>query len=70
MASDSGIGGYGPTIIAVMWAQTIIALMFVCMRLYTRLRINHVAGWDDYLILVSWVGVLQLLLPQNNTHGD
>jgi len=34
MAED--IGGYGPTIIATMWAETGITLLFVALRLYTR----------------------------------
>jgi len=49
------LGGLGPTIIAVMWIETVIALIFVCLRLWTRFRINHAVGWDDYLISFSWV---------------
>jgi len=49
------LGGYGPTIIGVMWVETAIALLFVCLRLWTRIRITQTAGWDDYLIIVSWV---------------
>lgn len=51
----SNLGGWGPTIIAVMWTETVVALIFVCLRLWTRLRINRVAGWDDYLISLTWV---------------
>jgi hypothetical protein len=49
------LGGYGPTIIATLWAETALALVFVCMRLWTRIRINKTVGWDDYLISLSWV---------------
>jgi hypothetical protein len=49
------LGGYGPTIIATLWAETLLALVFVCMRLWTRIRINKTVGWDDYLISLSWV---------------
>jgi hypothetical protein len=49
------LGGYGPTIIATLWAETTLALVFVCMRLWTRIRINKTVGWDDYLISLSWV---------------
>jgi hypothetical protein len=45
------LGGYGPTIIATLWAETALALVFVC----TRIRINKTVGWDDYLISLSWV---------------
>ena len=50
-----GAGGYGPTIVGVMWVETAIALVFVCLRLWTRFKITRTAGWDDYLIIVSWV---------------
>ncbi|RDL29797.1 uncharacterized protein BP5553_10662 [Venustampulla echinocandica] len=53
------LGGLGPTVIAVMWTETALALIFVLMRLWTRIRINRVAGWDDYLISFSWL----LLMP-------
>ncbi|KAF4634671.1 hypothetical protein G7Y89_g3427 [Cudoniella acicularis] len=53
------LGGLGPTIVAVMWTQTGLALIFVLMRLWTRIKINRVAGWDDYLISLSWL----MLMP-------
>jgi hypothetical protein len=49
------IGGYGPIIIATMWAETGISLVFVALRLYTRIRINRTVGWDDYLISLASV---------------
>ena len=56
------LGGYGPTIIATLWAETALALVFVCMRLWTRIRINKIAGWDDYLISLSWVSFNEKIL--------
>ncbi|TVY88169.1 hypothetical protein LAWI1_G005805 [Lachnellula willkommii] len=53
------IGGYGHTIITVMWLETAIALVFVLLRLWTRVRITRTAGWDDYLIVLSWL----MLMP-------
>ncbi|KAE9366870.1 hypothetical protein N431DRAFT_384870 [Stipitochalara longipes BDJ] len=47
------IGGYGPIIIATMWAETGLTLLFVALRLYTRIRINRTVGWDDYLISLA-----------------
>jgi hypothetical protein len=52
------IGGYGPIIITTMWVETGITLLFVSLRLYTRIRINRTTGWDDYLIAMSSVGGL------------
>ena len=57
------IGGYGPTIIAVMWTETAIALVFVLLRLWTRLRINYATGWDDYLLVITWVSNVPYHLP-------
>ncbi|TVY40801.1 hypothetical protein LOCC1_G006253 [Lachnellula occidentalis] len=54
----TNVGGYGPTIVSVMWVETALALLFVCLRLHTRFRITHTAGWDDYLIALSWVLLL------------
>jgi hypothetical protein len=49
------IGGYGPIILITLWTEAAIALVFVCMRLWTRIKINRVVGWDDYLISFSCV---------------
>ncbi|GME23092.1 hypothetical protein GTA08_BOTSDO05512 [Neofusicoccum parvum] len=51
--------GLGPTVIAVMWVQTIVALLFVCLRLYTRWRLIRNVGLDDHL---SWVSMLLFFL--------
>lgn len=53
------IGGYGATIVATMWAETAITLVFVALRLYTRIRINRTVGWDDYLISLSSVSEVE-----------
>ncbi|KUJ09791.1 uncharacterized protein LY89DRAFT_711067 [Mollisia scopiformis] len=36
-----------------MWTETIVALLFVLARLYTRVRIVRNIGWDDHLISIS-----------------
>ncbi|KAF7889316.1 uncharacterized protein EAF01_010809 [Botrytis porri] len=48
------IAGKGPTIVAVMWTETVIALMAIGLRLYTKGFITRNVGFDDYLIIVSW----------------
>lgn len=40
---------------SLQWLETAIALVFVLLRLFTRIRITRTAGWDDYLITLSWV---------------
>ncbi|KAH8808619.1 hypothetical protein F5884DRAFT_378259 [Xylogone sp. PMI_703] len=37
-----------------MWLETFIALVAVVLRLWTRLTINHGAGFDDFLMVMSW----------------
>jgi len=45
----------GNVVNSLQWLETAIALLFVCLRLWTRIRITQTAGWDDYLIVLSWV---------------
>ncbi|KAF7924955.1 uncharacterized protein EAE98_007043 [Botrytis deweyae] len=48
------IAGKGPTIVAVMWTETVIALIAIGLRLYTKGFITRNVGFDNYLIIVSW----------------
>ncbi|TGO16648.1 hypothetical protein BTUL_0025g00020 [Botrytis tulipae] len=48
------IAGKGPTIVAVMWTETVVALIAIGLRLYTKAFIKRNVGYDDYLIIVSW----------------
>lgn len=49
------IAGQGPTIVAVMWTETVVALIAIGLRLYTKGFITRNVGFDDYLIIISWV---------------
>ncbi|KAM0135578.1 hypothetical protein ACHAO1_005127 [Botrytis cinerea] len=48
------IAGQGPTIVAVMWTETAVALIAIGLRLYTKGFITRNVGFDDYLIIISW----------------
>ncbi|TGO37665.1 hypothetical protein BHYA_0092g00480 [Botrytis hyacinthi] len=48
------IAGKGPTIVVVMWTETVVALIAIGLRLYTKGFITRNVGFDDYLIIVSW----------------
>ncbi|RFU34709.1 hypothetical protein B7463_g1634, partial [Scytalidium lignicola] len=50
----SYLGDLGPTIIAVMWLETALALIFLLLRLWTRRTINRSTGLDDILLVISW----------------
>ncbi|KAL3446624.1 hypothetical protein BJX65DRAFT_112164 [Aspergillus insuetus] len=47
----------GPTVKAVMWLMSGLAAVFVMLRLYVRLHLKRVFGWDDLIAVVA-VGCL------------
>jgi hypothetical protein len=44
-----------PLLQGVMWTMTIVPLVFVLMRLYVRVVMKLVFGWDDFIIIVATV---------------
>ncbi|KAK1623646.1 integral membrane protein [Colletotrichum phormii] len=46
----------GPRITAVCLTFTIIALLLVCLRWYVRTTLVKAVGYDDWVIIVSWLG--------------
>lgn len=48
-------GGHGPMLNGVLWAQVVVCTFFVSLRIYTRSRILHSIGPDDYLVLLALV---------------
>lgn len=42
-------------VMAVMWALTAIIIVFVVVRLYTRVIVLHQVGADDYVYSLSGV---------------
>ncbi|KAI3530523.1 integral membrane protein [Colletotrichum filicis] len=46
----------GPRITAVCLTFTIIALLLVCLRWYVRTTLVKAVGYDDWVIVVSWLG--------------
>ncbi|KAF8862786.1 hypothetical protein BDZ45DRAFT_798959 [Acephala macrosclerotiorum] len=49
----SYLGSNGRLVIVVMWVETMIALVFVLARMYTRTRLVRSLGWDDHLTNIS-----------------
>ncbi|KAM0377372.1 hypothetical protein ACHAPK_002355 [Fusarium culmorum] len=60
-------GGLGPMLNAVLWVQVVISLVFVGLRIYTRSRILHSVGPDDYLVMTALV--LQIIYSAFVTAG-
>jgi hypothetical protein len=46
------------TVQGVMWVMAIVPLVFVCMRLYVRVFLKRVFGWDDFIIIIAVVSIL------------
>ena len=49
----------GPTTIAVCVVFTVLALISVALRLFTRVKLIRHVGAEDYCIIVSMVSVYQ-----------
>ena len=47
---------YGLTLVAIGTAMTGLALVTVLLRLYVRLFMLKAWGWDDWVIIVAWLG--------------
>lgn len=53
-----------------MWTMAIVPLVFVSMRLYVRVCLKRVFGWDDFIIIIAIVSTFYLLdldFPQGLT---
>ncbi|KAJ5113485.1 hypothetical protein N7456_002019 [Penicillium angulare] len=57
MASTQNIPNMGetraPILQGVMWVMAIVPLVFVSMRIYVRVCLRRVFGWDDFIIIVA-----------------
>jgi len=51
----TGIGGLAPSMLGVLWSLTGITLIFVLLRLYTRVKIVQSYGMDDHFFNASFV---------------
>ncbi|KAJ5579055.1 hypothetical protein N7450_007922 [Penicillium hetheringtonii] len=53
------------TVQGVMWTMALVPLVFVGMRLYVRVLLKRVFGWDDFIIIIAILHTLlyRMLLP-------
>lgn len=49
------IDDYAGIINGVMWTQVVLGVIFVALRLYTRVFLIQSIGWDDLLMIVNLV---------------
>lgn len=47
----------GPTVVAILWAETAVAAIIVAMRFCARTIIKKLS-WDDWLMLVTLVSIV------------
>lgn len=47
--------GKGPTLVGVLWFETILCMIVLALRIYTRTVIRRSTGWDDLLLIFTWV---------------
>lgn len=59
-----------PLVQGVMWTMSIVPLFFVCVRLYVRVYLKRVFGWDDFIIIIAIVSVFPLFSDLSNCVGN
>jgi hypothetical protein len=47
----------GPLLDGVFWSLTILALVFLLLRLYSKLSRRRALWLDDYFLIVAWVSI-------------
>ncbi len=50
----------GSIILEAIWTLTLIALTFVCLRIYTRVKLVHRIWWDDRLAVFATMNLQQV----------
>ena len=56
---------YPPILNGVMWAQVVLAIIFIGLRMYTRYFIIRKVGWDDIVMILNLVRVLPFPLSHS-----
>ena len=55
------------TVQGVMWTMGLVPLVFVGMRLYVRVLLKRVFGWDDFIIIITIVSILHITLALSSS---
>jgi hypothetical protein len=50
-------GSQGTTILVVTWVLATLATVAFSARVYTRFFYIHQGGWDDWAMILTWVGI-------------
>ncbi len=46
----------GPKLNAVVWVLTSLAAIFLVLRVYCKFLRHKGLWWDDYILIMAWVG--------------
>ncbi|KAF5620097.1 integral membrane protein pth11 [Fusarium sp. NRRL 52700] len=49
----AGLGGKGPMVVGVLWAENVVCYILIGLRLYTRRFIRGSIGWDDVCLVTT-----------------
>lgn len=52
---EGGDRDRGSIILGITWTLTLISLIFVCLRMYSRIRLVQRIWWDDWLAVIAVV---------------
>nr|RBR01100.1 hypothetical protein FVER53263_10593 [Fusarium verticillioides] len=55
MYKEAGVGGKGGLLIGVFWAQIVLGIALIGLRIYTRSFIRGSVGWDDVCLILTLV---------------
>lgn len=53
----------GPQFLATVWILTIVATIFIVLRVYCKITGHKKLWWDDYVLAASWVRLCPPLSP-------
>lgn len=56
--ADQPHDNLGPNFNVAIWVLTGAAIIFLCLRLYCKLRIRRGLWWDDYVLILATVSFL------------
>lgn len=56
------------TLLAVVISTTLLSTATVLLRVYTRVKVIHKLGWDDYTVITAQVMRLLLASIRNHLH--
>ena len=54
----------GPVVLAVTTVFLVVSSVFVLLRIISRAGVVRRVSWDDYFILLAWVGTIFLAILQ------